>query len=91
MIESNHRVHFYQLTIRGEEMMQRERDENLMVVAAVEGYSLKMGLPPAETFDLFRRNDVFAKIRKSYGALHTQGLDESVEFAADILASGPTV
>lgn len=70
--------------------MQRERDENLMVVAAVEGYSLKTGLAPVEAFDIFKRNGVFAKIRESYDALHTQSLNESVEFAADILASGHT-
>jgi hypothetical protein len=57
----------------------------MMVVAAVEGYSIKQGLSPAFVFGLFKEKDVFSAIRGSYEALHTQSLDESVTFAEDVL------
>jgi hypothetical protein len=64
---------------------ERTRDENLLVVAAVEGYSRRHGTPARDTIDLFSRNGILRLIRDSYAALHTQSLDESVEFAEDAL------
>ena len=66
--------------------MSRKRDENLMVVAAVEGYSFEHGMSEIEAFDLLSRHNVFNLIRSQYDTLHTQSLDESVSFAEDILS-----
>jgi hypothetical protein len=64
---------------------QRERDENLLVVAAVEGYALKHGITAKETLALFDKNDLVCLIRSNYGTLHTQSLEESAVFAEDYL------
>ena len=66
-------------------MTQIERDENLMLVAAVEEYSYKYNLTPQDTLTLFIQNNINTLIRKNYDALHTQNLDESFYFAEDIL------
>jgi hypothetical protein len=67
-------------------MSQREMDTNLMVVAAVEGYSLNHRIPCAEVIDRFNRHGLIQLIRSHYEALHTQSLDESVRFAEDVMA-----
>ncbi|MCL2283704.1 MAG: DUF3791 domain-containing protein [Fibromonadales bacterium] len=67
-------------------MTQAERDANLMLVVAVEEYSQKYNLAPQDTLILFTQNNINHLIRKNYGALHTQDLDESFHFAEDILA-----
>jgi len=67
-------------------MRQTERDENLMIVVAVEGYSQKHNISPKDTLSLFMQNDVNRLIRKNYGALHTQAFDEPLFFAEDVLA-----
>ena len=66
--------------------LSRRRDENLMVVAAVEGYSFIHGMETKEAFDLLRRYNVFELLRSQYDTLHTQSLDESVSFAEDVLS-----
>jgi hypothetical protein len=65
---------------------QQLRDENLMLVVAVEEYSCKYNLKPQDTLMLFMQNNINNLIRKNYGALHTQSLDEAFKFAEDILA-----
>jgi hypothetical protein len=67
-------------------MTQAERDENLMIVVAVEGYSHKYNLSPRDTLSLFAQNGVNRLIRRNYGALHTQNFDEPLLFAEDVLA-----
>ena len=57
-----------------------------MLVAAVEEYSHKYNLAPRDTLVLFMQNNIHTLIRKNYGALHTQSLDESFYFAEDVLA-----
>jgi len=66
-------------------IMQRQRDENLMLVAAVEQYAQKYGIPTSASFALFRQYGVNTLIRRHYNALHTQPLDESFHFAEDVL------
>ena len=68
--------------------MDRTKEENLMVVAAVEGYSFKYEMETKEAFDLLRQHNVFGLIRSQYDTLHTQGLYEGVSFAEDILSRG---
>ena len=65
--------------------MRQQRDENLMVVAAVELYAKKYGIPTIESLMLFRQYNITALIRQHYNALHTQPLEESFYFADDII------
>jgi hypothetical protein len=61
------------------------RDENLMLVAAVERYAQQHSIPTANSFDIFRQYGINELIRKHYNALHTQPLDESFYFAEDVI------
>ena len=67
-------------------MDDRSHDENLLVVAAVEGYSRRHRISAAEVIDTFTRHDLLRLIRQNYPTLHTVSLDESVDFAEDVLA-----
>ena len=64
---------------------RQQRDENLMLVAAVEQYAQKYAIPTAVSFAIFQQNDINMLIRQHFNALHTQHLDESFYFAEDIL------
>jgi len=63
----------------------RTHDENLLVVAAVEGYSRRHDVPAQKTMDLFSRKGLLRTIRENYPVLHTLDLGESVDFAEDVL------
>jgi hypothetical protein len=65
---------------------QARLDENLLVVVAVEGYSRRHQLSARDTFDAFEAAGVIASIRRHSRALRTQALEESIDFAEDILA-----
>ncbi len=67
-------------------MTEIERDQNLMLVYAVEGYSQRHGMPEKDVLSLFRKYGINNLIRQNYNALHTQDLDESISFAEDILS-----
>ena len=69
-------------------MTDIERDKNLMLVCAVEGYSQRHNLPEKDVLTLFLKHGINNLIRKNYNALHTQDLDESISFAEDILSRG---
>jgi uncharacterized protein YhbP (UPF0306 family) len=64
---------------------QKLRDENLLVVAAVEGYSIKHGISAKETLTIFDQKNLIDIIRSHYETLHTQSLSESAAFAEDVL------
>ena len=63
----------------------RARDENLMIVTAVEEYSFCHGLPACDVIRLFRERGITDAIRSQYNALHTQDLSECMLFAQDML------
>ena len=65
--------------------MRQQRDENLMVVAAVELYAKKYGITTIESLMLFRQYNITELIRQHYNALHTQPLEECFYFADDII------
>jgi hypothetical protein len=65
---------------------ERFKEENLMLVVAVEQYSLKYNIVPQDVLLLFMQHNIHNLIRKNHAALHTQSLDESFYFAEDILA-----
>lgn len=62
------------------------RDTNLLVVNAIDGYAHNHGISMHEAVKVFKKNDMFALIRSQYEVLHTLALDESVQFAEDVLA-----
>ena len=64
----------------------RAQDENLLVVAAVEGYSRRHHLPTKKVIELFVSCGLLQLIRQNYPTLHTQSLDDRVDFAEDVLA-----
>ncbi|MDR3049368.1 MAG: DUF3791 domain-containing protein [Elusimicrobiota bacterium] len=66
-------------------MTQKKRDQNLMIVYAVEGYSQKYNMRESDVLTLFMKNGITDLIRKHYNALHTQGFDEGFYFADDVL------
>jgi hypothetical protein len=63
------------------------RDENLLIVYAVEGYAHRHNMTTQETLKLFREYGVTTAIRQCYGTLHTQDYDETVYFAEDFIAA----
>ena len=67
-------------------MTQTDIDKNLIVVAAIEGYSDKHNIPAKAVFDLFQENNIINLLRSQYEALHTQGIYEGILFAEDILS-----
>jgi len=67
-------------------MTEIERDQNLMVVYAVEGYSYRHNLTEKDVLILFKNHGINHLIRKNYNALHTQDVDESISFAEDVLS-----
>ena len=67
-------------------MTDTERDQNLMLVYAVEGYSYQHNMPEKDVITLFRKHGINDLIRRNYNALHTQDLDENISFAEDVLS-----
>jgi hypothetical protein len=61
------------------------RDENLLIVCAVEGCARRHNMTPQATLKLFREYGVTGAIRQCYGTLHTQDIDETVYFAEDYI------
>jgi hypothetical protein len=59
-------------------------DANLLVIVAVEGYAEAHNMREKEVFDLFKRYEINALIRKHHNALHTQPLEETIGFAEDV-------
>jgi hypothetical protein len=67
-------------------LTETEREQNLMIVYAVEGYAQRHGLQEKDVLALFQENGINRLIRKNFNALHIQGLDEGISFAENILA-----
>lgn len=62
-----------------------QRDQNLMLVYATEGYAKRHGISEKEAFGIFRKYGINDYFRKYYGVLHTQDFDEDVFFAEDLI------
>jgi hypothetical protein len=67
-------------------MTEIERDQNLMLVYAVEGYSQRHDMLEKDVFSLFKKYGIHTLIRQNYNTLHTQDIDESISFAEDMLS-----
>jgi hypothetical protein len=63
------------------EHTERERIENLILTAAIDGYATMHDISLLETVDLFKRFGVFGLLRDNYETLHTQAPYESAAFA----------
>jgi hypothetical protein len=66
-------------------MESTQRDQNLMLVYATEGYARRHGISESEAFSLFKKYGINDYFRKYYGVLHTQDFDEDVFFAEDLI------
>ncbi|WFR57768.1 DUF3791 domain-containing protein [Anaerocolumna sp. AGMB13025] len=66
-------------------MNQTERDMNLMVVEAIEGYAHNHALNAKDVLELFTRKGIIPLLRSQYQALHSQSLEESIYFVEDVL------
>jgi hypothetical protein len=66
-------------------MTNIQRDENLLVVFAVEEYARRHRVSAHETLGKFIKFGVTESIRQCYETLHTQDIYECASFAEDIL------
>ena len=66
--------------------IQVERDKNLLVVTALDGYARNHQMSTADAARLFQRHGIFSLIRSQYEALHMLALEESIQFAEDVLS-----
>ncbi|MDR1078699.1 MAG: DUF3791 domain-containing protein [Propionibacteriaceae bacterium] len=66
-------------------MTTMEREQNLIIVAALDRYAAEHDLTPLEAFDQFDRFGVFDLLRDNYATLHTQDLFEGARFAEDYI------
>jgi hypothetical protein len=67
-------------------MNEPNRELNLMLVYATEGYAKRHNISEYEAFNIFRQYGINNYFHKYYGVLHTQDFDEDVFFAEDIIA-----
>ena len=64
---------------------QTEMDKNLLVVTAIQGYAENHHISESEAFDKFSMHNIQNLIREQYDALHTQSLEETIDFAEDMM------
>lgn len=61
------------------------KDENLGMVVAVEGYAQRHGMSEKDVFELMKKYEVNKGLRSAWTVLHTQALEESIDFVEDVL------
>lgn len=67
-------------------MLQTEIDKNLLEVVAIQGYAENHNLNEAEVYNEFAKYKILPMVREQYDVLHTQPLEETVEFVEDVMA-----
>jgi hypothetical protein len=67
-------------------MNDTNRELNLMLVYATEGYARRHHISENEAFNIFKQYGINNYFRKYYGTLHTQDFDEDIFFAEDLIA-----
>ncbi len=65
--------------------MQKEREQNLIIVAALDRFAEKKGMSLYDTAVLFKEYGLFDLLRENYEVLHTQDIFEGASFASDYL------
>ncbi|MCL2808261.1 MAG: DUF3791 domain-containing protein [Coriobacteriia bacterium] len=66
-------------------MLSRKRQENLIIVAAVDRYARTHGISSLQAYDIFNSYDLFNILRGNFEVLHTQGINEGARFANDYI------
>lgn len=67
-------------------MDQNEKDKNLLVVTAIEGFAEKHRLSEEKVYEKFSRYGIIDLVRAEYDTLHTQPLEETVQFVEDVMS-----
>lgn len=67
-------------------MNQAEMDANLLIITAIEGYAQNHRMSESEVYDEFSKYKIIPLIREQYEALHTQPLEETVNFVEDVMS-----
>lgn len=67
-------------------MSQDEMDTNLLVITAVEGYAQNHQMSESDVYAEFNKYKIISLIREQYEALHTQPLEDTVDFVEDVMA-----
>lgn len=67
-------------------MDQSEKDKNLLVVTAIEGFAENHRLSEEKVYEKFSRHGIIDLVRAGYDALHTQPLEETVQFVEDVMS-----
>ena len=67
-------------------MDQTEKDKNLLVVTAVEGFAERHHLSEEEVYEKFSRYGIIDLVRAEFDTLHTQPLEETVQFVEDVMS-----
>lgn len=66
-------------------MNNTENDKNLLIIEAIEGFAFNHNISSINAFNIFEKYDLFKLIRSQYDVLHTQSLEESIEFIEDVV------
>ncbi|MCD8049735.1 MAG: DUF3791 domain-containing protein [Clostridia bacterium] len=66
---------------------QKEKDSDLIVVAAAEEYAERNNMPVGDVLKLFAEKGIFALLRSQYDVLHTLDLGEGAEYVEAYLKS----
>lgn len=62
-----------------------EKDQNLLIIEAIEGFAFNHNISSRNAFEIFEKYDLIKLIRSQYDVLHTQSLEESIEFIEDVV------
>jgi hypothetical protein len=62
-----------------------ENDKNLLIIEAIEGFAFNHDISSINAFEIFEKYDLFKLIRSQYEVLHTQSLEESIDFIEDVV------
>jgi len=67
-------------------MLSKERQENLIIVAAIDKYARMHDISTIQAYEVFDRHKLFGVLRNNYETLHTQDLFEGARFADDYIS-----
>ncbi|GMO38147.1 MAG: hypothetical protein Ta2B_17870 [Termitinemataceae bacterium] len=62
------------------------KDANLLVIVAVEGYAQRHNMSEKEVFALMQKYEINSMLRSAWDVLHTQAIEESIDYVEDVLA-----
>jgi hypothetical protein len=62
------------------------KDQNLSIIVAVEGYAQRHNMSEKNVFELMKKYEINTMLRSAWDVLHTQALEESINYVEDVLA-----